>query len=73
MRYTTGMDIRQTILDRMKRLGMNQAKLADLTGISRPRLNAYLRGHCDIYAKTLARVFDALELDIRPARRKKGR
>ena len=73
MRYTATMDIRQIIMDRMEQRHINQARLSEMTRISRPRLNAYLRGHYDIYVTTLIRILEALDLDIRPARRRTGR
>jgi transcriptional regulator with XRE-family HTH domain len=69
------MDIRQIIIDSMAERGVTQTELAEWTGMTRPRVNAYLRGHRDVYAATLTRILEALELDIRRARprRKKGR
>jgi predicted XRE-type DNA-binding protein len=67
------MDIRQIVVDRMAQRRITQTLLAELTGITRERINAYVRGHRDFHAKTLARVFSALDLEIRPVRRRKGR
>ena len=67
------MDVRQIILNRMEQRGITQAKLAELAGMTQPRVNAYLRGHRDVYATTLARILTALDLDIRPTRRRKER
>ena len=65
------MEIRDIILDRMDELGMTQSELAELADMTRPRVNAFLRGHRDVYAETLGRMLDALDLEIRPTR--KGR
>ena len=65
------MDIRQIILDRMAERGITQSELAERADMTRPRVNAYLRGHRDVYAATLARILTALDLDIRPMLRRR--
>lgn len=67
------MDVRRIIIDRMEARGVTQADLAEMTGMTRPRVNAYLRGHRDIYVDTLIRICKALDLDIKPTKRRKGR
>ena len=67
------MDVRRIIMDRMAELGITQTHLAELTGITRPRINAWLRGNRGYNAETLLRILEALDLEIRPARRRKGR
>ena len=57
----------------MEERGVNQAKLAELAGMTQPRVNDYLRGRRDVYAATLARILTALDLEVRPARKPKGR
>ena len=68
------MDIRQIIRDRMAERQITQSALARMTGITIPRVNAYVRGHRDFHATTLARVLDALDLHIVAGKpRRKGR
>lgn len=69
------MDLRSIIIVELERQGMTQAALADAAEMTQPRVNAYLRGHRDVKAETLARMLDALNLEIRPAvkRRRKGK
>jgi len=69
------MDIRSLIIERMEAMEITQAQLAEAAEMTRPRVNAYLRGHRDVYAETLAKMLDALNLEIRPAvkRRRKGK
>ena len=68
------MDIRQIILDRMEERRITQTTLSEKSGIMLPRINAYLRGHRGFRDKSLERVFEALDLELRPVRRtKKGR
>jgi predicted XRE-type DNA-binding protein len=66
-------DIRQIIIDRMAQKRINQAQLSELTGLMRPRINAYLRGHRGFTDRSLTRMFEALDLEIRPVRPRKGR
>ncbi len=63
------------IRDRLDRIGMTQAELAELAGMTEPRVSDYLNGKRDVYAATLNRMLEALNLEIRPTRRRrrKGR
>ena len=68
------MDARKKIRDELQRRGWSQRELCRRTDLLPHQLCQYLNGNRDIYAETLQRVFVALELEIRPAmRRRKGR
>jgi predicted transcriptional regulator len=74
MCYTEAVDIRAIIANRMKERGTTQVALQELTGIHQVRISDYLTGKRDVNAETLRKMLEALELDIRPAkRRRKGR
>jgi transcriptional regulator with XRE-family HTH domain len=66
--------MRQIIRTELERRGWSQSELARQTGLLRHRVCEYLNGGRDVYAETLLRILDALELEIRPRRRRrKGR
>ena len=67
------MDIRQIISDEMERQGITQMALAEMTGITRPRINAWLNGHRGINADTLILILEALNMEIRPKAKKRKR
>lgn len=68
------MDIRRFLNDELERRGMTQRELCRLTGILPHRVSEYLSGKNDIRVETLERILKALDLEIRPRRRKrKGR
>lgn len=64
------MDIRQIISDEMLRQGVTQTALEQMTGILQHRISDYLRGKRDVNAETLAKMLDALNLEIRPVGRR---
>ena len=69
------MDLRQIIKDEMDRQGITQIALEEMTGIWQHRISDYLTAKRDVNAETLRKMLEALNLDIRPARkrRRKGR
>ena len=67
------MNIRKTIIGELERRKMTQRELCRRTGLLPHRVSEYLSGKKDIHVRTLARILGALELDIRPVkRRRKG-
>lgn len=67
------MDIRQIIKNQMTLQGMTQLRLVQLTGICQPRISVYLTGKQDMTGENLRKILEALDLEIRPApRRRKG-
>ena len=66
-------DLRKIIKDEMQRQGVSQTKLQEMTGILQHRISEYLSGRRDVTAETLRKMLEALKLDIRPRRRRKGR
>ena len=67
------MDIRRIIRDEMDRQGITQTQLQEMTCILQHRISDYLTGKRDVNAETLRRMLEALKLEIRPKRRRKGR
>ena len=69
------MDIRRIIADRMAECDVTQTALQQKSGVHQVRISDYLTGKRDINAETLRKIFEALKLEIRPARqrRRKGR
>ena len=66
--------MRQIIRDELRRREWSQRELCRRTDMLPHQLCRYLNGNRDIYAETLQRVLEVLELEIRPARRRrKGR
>ena len=65
--------MRQVIRDEMQRRQWSQSELARRCGLLRHRVCEYLNGGRDIYVETLVRVLDAMELEVRPRRRRKAR
>ena len=67
-------DLRKAILNELERRDMTQAELSRLTGILPHRISEYLSGNRDMYGESLDVILDALDLEIRPAtRRRKGK
>lgn len=60
------MDMRQIIRDELKRQGMSQARLAELAGMTIPRVSDYLNAKRDVQGETLRRMLEALGLEVRP-------
>lgn len=58
------MSIRETVIQEMKRQGLTQYRLAELAGISQPRVNDYVRGRRDMRGESLDKVFRALGLTL---------
>ena len=67
------MNLRQTIADRMTELDVSQRNLEALTGICQSRICDYLTGKRDMVGDNVALMLEALDLEVRPKRRKKGR
>ena len=68
------MDVHEIIRDELRRRGWSQRELCRRTGMLPHQLCEYLSGNRDLYVNTLQRILKALELEIRPARRRrKGR
>jgi len=70
---TTRMDMRQLIRSELERRGWSQRELCRRADMLPHQLCGYLNGTRDIRVKTLVRVLDVLELEVRPRRRRKGR
>ena len=54
MRSSASLALRRQALDRLvehfSRMGLKQGALADLLGVSRPRANALLNGHVELFS-----------------------
>jgi len=59
--------MRQIIKDEMKRQGVTQIAMEEMTGILQHRISDYLTGKRDVNAETLRKMLEALDLEIRPA------
>lgn len=71
---TSGVDIRRIIRKELLQRDWSQRELCRRTGLLPHQMCQYLNDKRDIYAETLQRILDALELQILPAsRRRKGR
>lgn len=57
--------IRQTIAAAVERDGRSQVAIAEAAGMSRPNLNAYLAGRCDLTGESLDRLLRVLRLSVR--------
>lgn len=57
--------IRQTIAAAVERDGRSQVAIAEAAGMSRPNLNAYLAGRCDLTGESLDRLLRVLGLTVR--------
>ena len=66
------MTIRTTIKTRLASLGISQAELARRCDNkpSQPRINRYLAGKVDMSGKHIERIADALEMEMRPMKRR---
>lgn len=68
------MNIRQIVWDELRSRGWSQRELCRRSGMLPHQLCQYLNGNRDIYAETLQGILKVLELEIKPAkRRRKGR
>jgi transcriptional regulator with XRE-family HTH domain len=63
-RYTRNMSAAELISSRRRELGLSQGQLAELTATSRERINTYERGHVSPRTDTLARVMQAMQVDL---------
>jgi transcriptional regulator with XRE-family HTH domain len=57
--------IRQVIAAAVQRDGRSQVAIAEAAGMSRPNLNAYLAGRCDLTGESLDRLLRVLGLRLR--------
>lgn len=57
-------DFRRQIKDQMDRQGISQNKLAIKAGVSRVRLNMFLRGKGDMMGRNLEKVLDVLGMEL---------
>ena len=64
-------DIRQIIKDEMQRQDVTQTDMQAMTGILQHRISEYLTGKRDVNAETLRLILEALDLEIRCARRRR--
>ena len=69
--YRTTMDLRQIIRDEMDRQDLTQAAMQKRAGVWQHRISEYLAGKRDVNAETLRRLLEALDLEVRPARRRR--
>ena len=60
------MDLRRLIRKELDRQMMTQTRLAKLAHMTLPRVNDYLNGKRDVYAKTAGRMLEVLGLEVRP-------
>lgn len=63
------MNIRQIIMDEMARQGVTQRALQEMTGVLQHRISEFLTGRRDVNAETLAKILDALDIELRPSKR----
>lgn len=61
------MDFRQIIKDELERQGMTRMKLAELAGMTIPRVSDYLNAKRDVQGETLRHMLEALGLEVRSA------
>ncbi len=67
-------DFRQIIIDELKDQGMTRRRLAELAGMTIPRVSDYLNARRDVQAETLRHMLEALGLEVRrTGGRPKGR
>lgn len=67
------MEIRDIIRAELVKRDWSQRELCRRTGMRPHQLCGYLNKHRDIYGETLATVFDALELELKPRQRRRNR
>jgi transcriptional regulator with XRE-family HTH domain len=67
------MSFRKIIRAEVTRQGLSGYRVAKLSGIPMRTVQAYLAGSRDLTGERLARIVDALGLELRPRRRRKGR
>lgn len=65
------MSFRKIILAEVKRQALSGYRIAQLSGVPMRTVQAYLAGIRDLTGERLARIAEALGLELRP-RRKKG-
>ncbi len=67
------MDPRKIIIKELQKRGWTQRELCRRADLFPHQLCEYLGGHRDLYVETLQRILKVLDLEIRPAiRRRKG-
>ena len=64
------MSFRKIIGTEVTRQGLSGYRVAKLSGIPMRTVQAYLAGSRDLTGERLARIVDALGLELRPKRRK---
>ncbi len=64
-------DFRSLIHDAMERQGVTQMALAALTGVRQHRISEYLAGKRDMTGENIAKLFDALGLEVSRVRKKR--
>lgn len=67
------MDIREIISDRMGELGTTQRQLQALTGVHQVRISDYLTGKRDMNGDNVAKLLEALGLEITSSNAKRRR
>ena len=76
MRYTLSggmMSFRKIIQSEVERQGLSGYRVAKLSGIPMRTVQAYLAEHCDLSGERVAKIAATLGLELREARRTKGR
>lgn len=58
------MDISATVYERMKQLGLKKKDLAERIGVSSAWVSKIIKGEQNVTLKTLARLEDALDIDM---------
>lgn len=66
---TSGMGVREQIMDVAKRRGLDYKALADRAGLPRPTVFRYLKGTNDLTGGRIDRLLDALSLQLGQVRR----
>ena len=67
------MSFRKTIQAEVKRQGLSGYRVAKLSGMPMRTVQAYLAEDCDLTGERVARIAEALGLELRAKRRWKGR
>jgi len=65
--------IRQVIKDEMARRGLTQTALSEMTGILNHRISEFLNEKADMKTTNLQRIMEALDLELRPKSRRRGK
>lgn len=66
------MSFRRIIRAEVARRGLSGYRVAKLAEVSMRSVQAYLAGERDLAGERLARIAEALGLELRPRRRRKG-